>query len=263
MVALAAGAAPASAATVLFSLTGSSSTSGAVGNVRTFSGGTGANAISVSASAWSIKPSTLSTGQLSTSNAANDPVSKAYLGIYSGGLGVTDNQEGNGSASNSHTTDNYARQDFIVLQFDKKVRLISAQFTPFPVVSGVLDTDATIGVGSNNAAVNNALNITTRAQLNALVPTQYSSNSTSTTAETRQLDPSNLLSRIWVIAASLEASQQQAVHDGVAKADAFKLSNVNVTTTVPEPANWMMMIAGFGFMGAAIRSRKVRFLRTA
>jgi hypothetical protein len=266
VVALAAGAAPASAATVLFGLTGSSSTSGTAGNVRTFTAGSGANAVSVSASAWSIAPSSTSNGGISTNNTLTDVVSKAYLGAYSTGLGVTNGTEGNGGSNNSHTNDNYAKQDFIVLQFNKKVRLISAKFTPFAVVpnSSVVDTDATVGVGSNNAAVNNALNITTRAQLNALVPTQYSSNSSATGANVRQLDPANLLSRIWIIAASLETSQQQALHDGgSAKADGFKLGDVLVSTVVPEPANWLMMIAGFGFIGAAMRSRKARVLQPA
>lgn len=33
------------------------------------------------------------------------------------------------------------------------------------------------------------------------------------------------------------------------------LDNLSVTTAVPEPASWMMMLAGFGLVGAALRRR--------
>ena len=38
--------------------------------------------------------------------------------------------------------------------------------------------------------------------------------------------------------------------------DSFKLSSINVTAAVPEPATWAMMLVGCGSVGAAMRRRK-------
>ena len=37
---------------------------------------------------------------------------------------------------------------------------------------------------------------------------------------------------------------------------AFEVDNVSFSNAVPEPASWAMMIAGFGLIGAAARSRR-------
>ena len=254
-----AAATPASAVT--FVTTGNSSTSGTVGNIRSFTAGTGASAITLKASAWGLKTTGTCAVTASTANTATC-ISKSYLGAYGQGLGVTSSGD---SGTNLHTTDNLGDyQDFIILQFDKKVRLIGAQFSPFAVgTNKTLDTDATIGVGANNAAANQTIALTTRNGLNALFPTRYASSSTATIANTRLLDPSNILSRIWFVAAALETTAQQQQHDGqTAKNDAFKLSNIQVTTTVPEPATWLTMIAGFGFVGGAMRRRRTMSVST-
>lgn len=246
-------AAPASAS-VIFAATGNSSTSGTAGNTRTFTAGSGSSAVTLKASAWGLKTTGSCAVTATTANTANC-ISKSYLGAYGQGLGVTSAGD---SGTNLHTTDNLGDyQDFIILQFDKKVRLIGAQFTPFAIgTGGTLDTDATVGVGANNAPANQTIALTTRNSLNALFPTRYASSSTATTANTRALDPTNILSRIWFIAAAMETTAQQQQHDGAAKNDAFKLGKIEVTTTVPEPATWLTMIAGFGFIGGAIRRRR-------
>ena len=38
--------------------------------------------------------------------------------------------------------------------------------------------------------------------------------------------------------------------------DSFEADNIKFTSAVPEPATWMMMLFGFGFMGAAMRKAK-------
>ena len=38
--------------------------------------------------------------------------------------------------------------------------------------------------------------------------------------------------------------------------DAFETANFNVTTAVPEPGTWAMMLVGFGMMGASMRYRR-------
>jgi PEP-CTERM motif len=260
--------APAAASVVLtptFGVTGSSSTSGTLGNIRswTYSDGSG-HSVSLNVSAFSISTSSTCTGTTSAALAATC-ISKSFLGDFSQGLGATStgdgslNSSGNYSgSSNSHTIDNDGRQDFIVLQFDRKVKLISATFTPFTIGSNSsLDTDATIGVGTGSLPTS----LTTRGQFNSLFTTQYSSNSTKTgttsaqLTETRLLDPANYVGKIWFIAASMETGAQR-YHDN--KKDAFKLKDVKVQTVgaVPEPASWAMMIAGFGFIGGALRRRK-------
>ena len=38
--------------------------------------------------------------------------------------------------------------------------------------------------------------------------------------------------------------------------NSFEVDNIKFTSAVPEPATWMMMLFGFGFMGAAMRKAK-------
>ncbi len=256
-----AAASPASAAVVLtptFALLGNTSTSGSAGNsiTQTFNDGDG-HTVSMKVTAWSLNTSSSCATSLTASC-----ITKSYLGDYSHGLGATSTGDGNQNnagnwdgSSNLHTIDNVGRQDFIIIQFDRKVKLISATFSPFSV-DGSLDTDATIGVGKGSTPNwNSSLTLTTRNQLNSLVTTKYDSNSTSTTANTRFLDPNSLVGKVWMIAASMNNTSQK-YYDG--KKDGFKLSNVKVETVgaVPEPASWAMMIAGFGFAGIAIRRQK-------
>jgi hypothetical protein len=52
---------------------------------------------------------------------------------------------------------------------------------------------------------------------------------------------------VWVIGSSFANPDS--------KFDAYKLSNVQAVVAVPESATWMMMIAGFGIVGAASRRK--------
>ncbi len=264
---------PAFAVTVMFNMLGNSSVSGTSGNVRTFTVTQGTASVTAKVAAYAI--STTNSVNTSTNKINNNGdnkcgigtgtfntatcITKSYLGDYGSGLGVTSSADSNGS-NNYHVIDNVGQQDFIIIQFDRKVKLISATFSPFSV-NGSVDSDATIGV--RNLAVqsdlgqNPAIALTSRNSLTALVGTQYESSSTSTSATTRLLDPASYVGRIWLIAASLQVSSQR-YHDN--KQDGFKLSNVKVETVgaVPEPASWAMMIAGFGFAGASIRRQKAK-----
>jgi hypothetical protein len=40
--------------------------------------------------------------------------------------------------------------------------------------------------------------------------------------------------------------------------NSFRLSGVTVNSAIPEPATWLMMILGFGALGAAMRSRRAK-----
>ncbi|CAG0947411.1 hypothetical protein ANRL1_04078, partial [Anaerolineae bacterium] len=82
-----------------YNFAGSSSSDGSDGNTRSYT----VNGVTVNASAWS--------------RASGTTWAKAWLGSYSGGLGVTDSSE-SGSGS-THTIDNYGRQNFVVFQFSQ------------------------------------------------------------------------------------------------------------------------------------------------
>ncbi|MES2905306.1 MAG: PEPxxWA-CTERM sorting domain-containing protein [Pseudomonadota bacterium] len=220
----------ASAQTVTFS--GSSSTDGTDGNIRAFTVG---NGIQGQASAWSIDGSTLE---------------QAYLGLYSNGLGVTNNNEGNGSTSATHATDNYGQSDFILLVFNQAVNISSARLTPYDVSSTPNDNDALV------AYANFALPFTmtpTPVALNsglwaALAATDYNVAGNMTAPNWTSLNSTGLFGNAWIIGASwpnLDAND-----------DGFKLTAINVTAAVPEPSTWAMMLIGFGGIGVSMRRRR-------
>lgn len=96
-----------------------------MGNTRTFSGGSGSP--TATASAWS------NTGGLSTStNSLTGTLETAYLGLYSGGLGVKNRDGGstNGNTGDTdewvqpeHAVDNQSRYDSVLVTFSQAVDL--------------------------------------------------------------------------------------------------------------------------------------------
>ncbi len=270
---------PTSAATLVVNLTagGSQPVNGTVGNARSFTTVQGNASVTAKVSAFAIS-TTNSVNQLTntinnngdnkckigsaTFNSATC-ITKSYLGDFSNGLGATSSGDSAG-ANNLHTIDNVGQQDFIIIQFDRKVKLISGTFTPYSVSSST-DSDATIGV--RNLAVqsdlgnNAAINLTSRASLNQLIGTQYERDS-SLGNVARLLDPNDYVGRLWLVAASLQTSNDRYYDN---KKDGFKLKDlkVQIVGQVPEPASWAMMIAGFGFVGGAMRRNRLRGLATA
>lgn len=224
------------AADVVFGLTGSSSTSGSDANSRSFTETQNGATVKLRVTGWSL-----------TAPNAGGLVRDSYLGIYGSGLGVTSGDE-NGSG-NTHTTDNQNRFDFMVLQFDQSVRLVSGSFTAYSLGS-FTDNDATIGFGTTNLAWNSqpALNDQSYGTLTSLFNGGFTNQLGSGSSTSRAI--SNSYGNIWLVGASF------ANADG--NFDAFKFSGVTVRTAVPEPATWAMMILGFGFTGAAMRRRKVK-----
>ncbi len=229
--------APASAAT--FGLLGLSTNSGAFATQS--SGG-----INVRISAWSLSGVSGATGTLSA----------ALLGQYGSGLGATSSgEDGN---SNTHTVDNEINRDFLVFQFDKQVSLIDALFTAFSLPSNTtnFDTDFTVGSGTTGSAWTSTLALggLTYAQLLTQLGNGINSYAgaasvnNATPAATQALNPLNKYGNVWVIGSSFANPDS--------KFDAYKLSNLNAVVAVPESATWMMMIAGFGIVGAASRRQR-------
>ncbi len=239
--------APAHAANFLFSLTGNSSLSGTAGNSRLFSATSGSTTINVRATAWSV---------------SSNVVRNAYLGAYNYGLGVTSRSEGSGSG-NSHTMDNQSGTDFIILQFDRPVEFISGKFTTYQLNGlSYQDSDASIDYGTTATAWNSPLSLdnTNISVVNALLNgAGYEATGGSAPAPNgvlRDLQPGapgGKVGNIWMVASSF------VNQDG--KKDSFKFSQLTVSymDPLPEPESWAMMLAGFGFVGAAMRrSRTTR-----
>ncbi|MBB3694679.1 PEPxxWA-CTERM sorting domain-containing protein [Sphingomonas sp. BK580] len=230
--ALASAAAPASAADLLLNLT-SSTNSADTGstNYRDYSFTLDGVQISARATAWSV---------------INNTVTNAYLGSYTAGLGVTADNENGGNGT--HTIDNNGAQDFIVFQFSRDVLLSKITTTPFDVNNLGKDSDALVAWGKVSTAWNQSLGLDGKSvnTLNALLSGgQDLAGGSSTSIRSVTGSASNL----WLVAAGNNLGGDKVV-------DGFKLANVTVTSAVPEPATWMMMIGGFAMVGAAVRRRK-------
>ncbi len=237
----------AQASTVITFPMNSSGTGNSAGRVYTVT--VGSTTVKVRVTAWSTT-TTLATGT----------VEKGAVQVYANGLGASSVGESTGSPH--HTIDNLVKKDFLILQFDQLVELEAAKFTTYNMGSTRYDGDATVAFGTTNSSwlTDPLANTSTYAQLAALFGNSFAAsnvNSTSgQTANTRLLNSGNQTGNIWLIGAAFSnpaencgAGQNQLCLDG------FKLSNIKVQTAVPEPATWMMMILGFGLIGAALRRR--------
>ncbi len=122
--------------TTTFNLSGNSGLDGTDGNIRTFS----ADGISVNASAFS--------------RSDGGSWAEAFLGSFSGGLGVTDTSEGDGS-NGLHRVDNIGRDNYVLFEFSESV-IVDRTFLD----SVVNDSDITVWIGNVDEAFNshNTLN---------------------------------------------------------------------------------------------------------
>ena len=191
----------------------------------------------VRATAWTLKTS-------------DSKVYASKLMVYDKGFGVISslsNDDENG-ASGKHQIDNHVNKDFILLQFDRQVKLTGAVFNTFDL-SGTKDSDATIKYGTTPAfdwQSNLGLAGKTMTQLNAMFEGTLSSTTTDTGNRTAALNPLRFSGDVWMIGASWNGSGSDS------RIDAFKISQI---AAIPEPATWAMMIGGFGLVGGAMRRR--------
>ena len=170
---------------------GNSSTDGTDGNSRKYTDET--TGVTVSATAWSRDKSTAGW-------------SKAWLGEFAGGHGVTDSAEGSGSGS-AHTVDNYGRDNIVVYQFSTAVTVDRAYLG---YVGG--DSDLTVWIGSSATPLTSMSN----AVLNALGFTEVNVGS----SEQRWADfnAAQLEGNVLVMAAKLGDSN-----------DDFKIQQIEVS----------------------------------
>jgi hypothetical protein len=171
------------------------------------------------------------------------------LMVYSpAGLSIISGDDDNG-ADNQHTIDNEGWKDFLVLQFDRNVKLTTASFTTYSVVgSNPKDSDATIMAGDTSLAYTSSLTSLLNDKNSSVLSTVFNKGSWESlggaTDNTRDINPNRVFGDIWLIGASFTNA------DG--KIDGFKLNNLAV---IPEPATWAMMIGGFGLVGGMARRR--------
>lgn len=77
--------------------------------------------------------------------------------------------------------------------------------------------------------------------------------STNTTSGYAAADFGNTLNFNWVLPEGVQAQSESGVF----------LTQIGTGTGVPEPATWIMMIAGFGLMGATLRNRRGGLCKSA
>jgi hypothetical protein len=178
-------------------------------------------------------------------------VRDSKLMVYSGGLGVISDDD-NGGSSNQHTIDNSKRKDFIILQFDQPLRLLSATFNTYSVLGTSTDSDATFKYGwswtmpwNQSQPLRDAINDEPRSDLEALFVGTFTSTGPGT-SNSRDINPEGKWGNIWLIGADFNSTS-------TTKIDGFKITNLAV---IPEPATWATMIVGFGLMGASMRRRR-------
>jgi hypothetical protein len=222
--------APVSAATT-FTFTGNDPVNGSVGNAFNYSAG----GVSFRVSAWRATAS--AGGFTYTAN-------QSYLARFSNGLGVTSSGDQNGM-NNLHTVENQNGFDFVMIQFDRNVRLTGANLDTYRVANS-FDNDAMLSTGIVNAPWNSTIALhNNSALMTALVSNAVSVKNSPGTPDARTFSY-NQTGNVWILGADHQNT------DGV---DGFKLKSITFSPAVPEPATWAMMIGGFGLVGAAARRR--------
>ena len=179
---------------VTFDFSGSSPLDGPDGNIRTYT----SDGVSVNVSAFS-------------SDKTTDVFSTAYLGSYSGGLGVTDSSEGNGSG-NKHTVDNAGMNNYVLFEFDQEV-VIDSTFLGYVVD----DSDLTIWIGTVTDPFNNHLDLD-QALLDSLEFTEMDFGGSS--PRLADLNSGGISGNVLVIAAKIGHSY-----------DAFKIEKLKTKAT--------------------------------
>lgn len=236
---------------------------GTVNNTAIATGGSGYDLVN-----YSVK----STDNTSTVNVKASAWSRDINGNYSAGkvvswgsngLGIY--QTGETTGNNLHQIDNVNGWEFLVLQFDQAVSLQSAVLKSYQI-SGLNYVDSDAFIGWSSAAFNTQLTASALAANEKTLTSTgnwfnsdstdygatvsgaaYNGSLTQTQTQTYNLSPSQA-GTVWIIGGSVNGPDW--------KNDAFKLNTIKVSSGVPEPTTWMMMILGFGMVGAAVRRRR-------
>ncbi|SFK11589.1 Cna protein B-type domain-containing protein, partial [Nitrosomonas aestuarii] len=171
-----------------FIFSGSSSTTGSNGNIRTFT----ANGVTVDASAHS--------------RSASGDWNTGYVGIYDGGLGVTNS----GESGSNHRVDNGTQVDYLLFEFNKDVT-VDKTFLEYVVN----DSDISIWIGDRNGT-----DISTLSDSLLQSFTKENNFTSSSNSRWADINDSGLTGDTLVISAYTEGSN-----------DEFKLKKLNTSVS--------------------------------
>jgi hypothetical protein len=190
-----------------YDFAGSSWLNGTDGNIRTYAAG----GVSVKVSAFS--------------RTSSGYWAKAYLGAYSGGLGVTDSGEGDGGGD-KHTVDNLDRNNYVLFEFSQPV-VVSKAYLGYVVA----DSDISVWVGNKSDPYNNHL-ILSDSLLSSLGARQ-DNDTTSSSPRWAAFNGSEIVGNVLVIAASLSDTTPD---------DRFKIEKLDICVDAgassPCPSPW-------------------------
>ncbi len=184
------------------------------------------------------------------------------------GLGLYQQGESTGGAL--HQIDNVNGWEFLSFQFSKAVTLTSGVFNAYnlaktnangtpatdwrgrTVYRDYRDNDAFLGWGNAPVGWTTNLGLQYYDQATVFGSLSGSTNTVSDGTAAQTFNLTNAVGNTWLIGASINGPD--------ALNDAFKLAGLSVSTVspVPEPATWLMMLVGFGMVGAAARHRRGR-----
>lgn len=233
-----AAAVPAGAQTVnyTFNTTGNMSDDGVSGNALKFSALSDPT-VQMRVTGWQSKQST-------------NAITSAYVGAYSGGLGITGKGDWNGDGA-FHQVDNVGDYtDFLLLQFNRDVILSGVNLNVYNM-SGLSNRDSDLAFYNakilQTASWDSPINL---AAYNT-VPVTWTTVEGGKSSGSRVI-PATTASSKWLVSAAFLPTNDTD--------DGFKIASLTVTqavSPVPEPATWAMMLFGFGAAGAGLR-RKAR-----
>jgi hypothetical protein len=219
-----------------FTTTGNTNLNGVYGTAMNFSSTSGLSTLQMQVTGWQ-------------SNQSTNDITKAYLGAYSTGLGVTGVNDYNG-LSNYHQFDNAkGYTDFVLLEFNRAVSLTGVTLYSYNLGSS--------STKDNDLAYYNAGSIVTPAWNSLVDLTAYDTvpgdwtTAAGSGANGYLSIGSSGVSTKWLVGAAFIPTTDRD--------DGFKIASIKVTElvgTVPEPATWAMMLLGFATVGGAIRTRR-------
>lgn len=213
------GAQTASADTITFDFTGAQGGTmgeGFVGNTRTFTSG----GITLTVTAWGY-----------TYGAGDNALAQAALGRWGTGLGACNTTES--CSDPQHQVDNVGAADWVLFLFSAPVDVSSVRIDPY----GTWDRDVSYFLGSTG----NPLNLTgvAYAGLGGIGFGGVQNDEATASDQFRDVSINGGFANALLFGGYLGGYDQD---------DRFKIKSLSATTSVPEPATMLLLVAGSGML---------------